>query len=738
MARTTRATAANSFRSQDNHSQEQIPLRDDDLLLRKEGGSSDSEDEKRTSSTAATSVATSMDGEGGNSPGMMTMDQQQQQDEHRQPLLNHREDRAFDNISMAETASDQLEDDELFGENGSSNNPSEFLAERETRAVSWLRVTVLAIMAAATILVSTTLYYTTSKAQETNFAHAFDDASSKLMESLETTWQLRCKALGGFALDLASFAEHVHEDETSWPRVTFPDFARRAGSTLGLVNGASSMVLLPVVYDDQRTLWEGYSTSHASQWLIPAGKSADSSAKEAPGASSYLRSSDRLTENQRALITKDDPQNISQRIFNFEGPSKEGTGPFAPVWQTFPITENLSSWVNMDLLSVSSLSKGLERSILTQTVILEQVANMGDTTKNSDPSDNKWTLLSNALRGDPNDSYANEPFSPLYYPLVQETDDMNVNNHHLADSPDVVGVVMSMMYWRFYFENVLQPSAKGITVVVHNECNQSFSYRVDGKKATYLGNGDHHDTDYEDMVQTVKLTKDALLEDTLLPFDETYCPYSVSVYPTARMRYDYVSFWPLLQTLLVIFFFGLAVSVFYIYDVLVERRQKVVMDQAMQSNAIVSSLFPEAVRDRLFGDSGENGEAAGGGRGSLTNSNGMAGDQGEQDNDNGYSGMGLEPAAKTRLKSFLNNGDAAGAIASNQMPTTGTGGTVKPIADLFPNCTVLFADISGFTAWSSLRDPAQVFTLLENIYHSFDQIARKRNVFKVETVGDSE
>jgi class 3 adenylate cyclase len=51
-------------------------------------------------------------------------------------------------------------------------------------------------------------------------------------------------------------------------------------------------------------------------------------------------------------------------------------------------------------------------------------------------------------------------------------------------------------------------------------------------------------------------------------------------------------------------------------------------------------------------------------------------------------------------------------------------------------CTVLFADISGFTAWSSTREPSQVFTLLETIYHEFDTIAKRRRVFKVETVGD--
>merc|ERR1712241_623168 len=59
-----------------------------------------------------------------------------------------------------------------------------------------------------------------------------------------------------------------------------------------------------------------------------------------------------------------------------------------------------------------------------------------------------------------------------------------------------------------------------------------------------------------------------------------------------------------------------------------------------------------------------------------------------------------------------------------------------PIADLFLNCTVLFADISGFTSWSSERSPGQVFVLLETIYGAFDRIADRRGVFKVETIGD--
>ena len=36
-----------------------------------------------------------------------------------------------------------------------------------------------------------------------------------------------------------------------------------------------------------------------------------------------------------------------------------------------------------------------------------------------------------------------------------------------------------------------------------------------------------------------------------------------------------------------------------------------------------------------------------------------------------------------------------------------------------------------------MRDPTQVFTLLETVYRAFDRSARKRGVFKVETIGDS-
>jgi class 3 adenylate cyclase len=60
-----------------------------------------------------------------------------------------------------------------------------------------------------------------------------------------------------------------------------------------------------------------------------------------------------------------------------------------------------------------------------------------------------------------------------------------------------------------------------------------------------------------------------------------------------------------------------------------------------------------------------------------------------------------------------------------------------PIAKLYPETTVMFADIKGFTKWSASREPTQVFHLLETLYGAFDQLAKLYGVFKVETIGDT-
>jgi Adenylate and Guanylate cyclase catalytic domain len=121
-------------------------------------------------------------------------------------------------------------------------------------------------------------------------------------------------------------------------------------------------------------------------------------------------------------------------------------------------------------------------------------------------------------------------------------------------------------------------------------------------------------------------------------------------------------------------FIVLPFMVFLAYEHRVSRQQKLLMSSAERSNAIVESLFPSNVRDKLY---------------------------------------------------------PLDTIDENEERNTGA-----PIAELPPDTTVLFADIANFTTWSSVRDPYSVFTLLETIYCAFDEVATRRNVFKVETIGD--
>jgi hypothetical protein len=223
-----------------------------------------------------------------------------------------------------------------------------------------------------------------------------------------------------------------------------------------------------------------------------------------------------------------------------------------------------------------------------------------------------------------------------------------------------------------------------------------FTYEINGAETVYLGNKDFHDPKYEGSLEKRTTIEDLMNSGgtasrkssyTGIPLTSTACPISIRIYPSEKNEESHTSKTPIFFTIAAGLIFVFAGFMFLVYDTLVERRQDKVTRTAAKSSAIVSSLFPEEVRERLFQDDEESGR-----------------------NRRGF-------ANKTNNVS----NDKQGA----------------PVADLYPECTVMFSDIKGFTAWSSVRDPTQVFVLLEALYGAFDKIANMRGVFKVETIGDS-
>ena len=67
---------------------------------------------------------------------------------------------------------------------------------------------------------------------------------------------------------------------------------------------------------------------------------------------------------------------------------------------------------------------------------------------------------------------------------------------------------------------------------------------------------------------------------------------------------------------------------------------------------------------------------------------------------------------KTRLADFFDDAESIPLHVESNLP----------IADLFPETTICFMDLAGFTRWSSAREPSQVFVLLETLFAAFGKL----------------
>mmetsp|Transcript_16110 Transcript_16110/g.37349 ORF Transcript_16110/g.37349 Transcript_16110/m.37349 type:complete len:1772 (+) Transcript_16110:29-5344(+) len=269
-----------------------------------------------------------------------------------------------------------------------------------------------------------------------------------------------------------------------------------------------------------------------------------------------------------------------------------------------------------------------------------------------------------------------------------------------TDDAPIVGYYTAIIPWEEFFVNNLGPSSDEMIVVMNNTCGEVFSLMVRGGNATIISEEDSHDTDFTEDGITTDFAQDYNSKD-FIKYDEEVCLYQMTVYPTRQFKHSHTGRQPVVYACSILMIFLFTTLAFMLFDCLVTRRQNKLLDTALRQNAIVNSLFPKNVQKKLMAEADATLEAA------------------ERQRNN----------KRRNLSTFLNDDQRSQERKVDPLDS-------KPIADLFPNTTIMFADISGFTAWSSAREPAAVFTLLETIYRAFDEIAKRRRVFKVEVVGD--
>jgi class 3 adenylate cyclase len=485
----------------------------------------------------------------------------------------------------------------------------------------------------------------------TNFLHPqFFNFSQEIIRQSDNKAESMFSAVHSLGISLTSYAV---TDGLDFPFVTLPHFELRVEESRAL-SGAEMIAFAPVVVNDDRARWEDYAVR--SQGWIQEGLDFRGLGGISPGV-------------------------ISERIYPFsdEVESFDEQEFFVPLWQMGAAPTNAAP-VMVDLFSHPSFKRVVTDVMKIDHPLLSEVVDLQFIIRYSSDAAEDGT-----------------PRSYILQPVFKD----------FEDGAQVSGFVVAVLPWDTYFADALPEGSEGVLVEVKDTCGSEFTYLVGGQEAEVLELDDKrliaqtNPSQESEFAEFARYTGD--VDD-----DFVQCEYNFINFPSKELRTSERTKNPALYACMSVLVFCAMVLVFSVYDCSVQARQEKVVANAEHTNALVSSLFPKAVQQRMMGEATKQAEK----------------DRAKRKN---WAGLG----AKSQLKHFLEDED--------HTESPGVGELIhktKPIADLFPNTTVMFADIVGFTAWSSMREPSQVFTLLETIYHAFDEIAKRRRVFKVETVGD--
>jgi len=491
------------------------------------------------------------------------------------------------------------------------------------------------------------VYFYTSNSEEQLFQNQYEQYASKVLEAIGSTLENSFGALDNLALGMVATARAVNQ---TWPNVRIADFSVRAAKTLPL-SRAKFLVVCPVVGDETYDAWTNWTAQEGIAWVDEA-------------LSVQKEDSNYFGPIIEEYITLD-------FIYGPDGtvpPLGEGL-QWLPTWQAYPIVPTWPPY-NYDYISGLSYTTAHTDCLRTNKITITNPY------MNPDPNnpDEVQRAEENAAwyyaRIHP-DEEPLEPASDLYFPI---RDNANSVDTDPSEYPPV-GVFAVSFYWRDMIRDILPTSAIGILVVIESPCAASFTYRLDGPDTTLLGRGDLHDEKYNHMEfesQIAELGAYRIRDSAYTgpDIDDEHCPIAFKIYPSEDTEATTQTNSPIIYSCVALLICLSSAVLFLWYDRYQDRRQKAVMESAQKNHAVVSSLFPASIRDKIVG-----------------------------------------------VKS--------------------DGKSQTPIAELYTDTTVFFADIAGFTAWSSTREATDVFTLLESIYLKFDAISRKYGVFKVETVGDS-
>jgi hypothetical protein len=262
---------------------------------------------------------------------------------------------------------------------------------------------------------------------------------------------------------------------------------------------------------------------------------------------------------------------------------------------------------------------------------------------------------------------------------------------------EIVGISNVVFNWDTVLLQSLPSFINGIDAVLSSGLSANkYTMRIVSGSVNNLGPGDLHETTHA--VEVYRQAVSATLGTT----------WTLTLYPTTTLMESYLTSGPRDRAIAVVVVILVCLALFMLHDYLQRSRSVVLTRLVDVTSRILDDVFPKSVKARMMKQAlAEPAEAE---------AEGMT--QGAQ-----------------RALGLIQKGvgiDAAYARAarrrSGHLHVPGMNGA---IADVFPAVTVLFADVAGFTEWSSTKPPETVFMFLGALFVEFDELAGRLGIFKV-------
>lgn len=181
------------------------------------------------------------------------------------------------------------------------------------------------------------------------------------------------------------------------------------------------------------------------------------------------------------------------------------------------------------------------------------------------------------------EGFANEhPHTALVFPVWKYPDDID----RYQNNNTMVAVIFNILAWDTMLQHILPPGVVGIDCVLRNSAGQAYTYRLQGPMAIYVGQGDWHDAEYNHLEQIVSFANP---NDNADDADvSNKMEYWFSIYPSAALHETHENLTPIIMTVGLAVIFVLMMITLVLYDVNVVRKNKVILDAAAHSNAILA------------------------------------------------------------------------------------------------------------------------------------------------------